>query len=117
MAEPTIVDLGAFASGEVPPDLLITFKDSDGNAINISGFTTEIRIEEELGALVGTGVMTIVDAPGGQVSYGWVRGDMLVVGQYKVQAWVLEGVLTTSKRYASDLYAYSVYDGPGVPPA
>ncbi len=55
----------------------------------------------------------ITDAPGGVAVYVWVRDDMLNVGEYKAQAWVEDG----TKYYASDLYAYSVYDGPGDPPA
>jgi hypothetical protein len=119
MAEPTIVDLGAFAQGEVPPDLLVTFQDNDGNSINISGFTTEIRIAEELKGVTGfgTGVVTVLDAVNGQISYAWVQPDMLTQGQFTVQAWVLEGTDPDSKRYASDLYTYTVYDGPGDPPA
>ena len=117
MAEPTTVDLGAFAAGEVPPDLAISFKDFDGNAISLSGYSAEIRIQEELGALVGSGAIIISDPGNGIATYTWVQDDMLVVGQYTVQAWVLEGATATSKRYASDLYTYTVYDGPGDPPS
>jgi hypothetical protein len=117
MAEATTVDLGAFSAGEVPPDLQIKFTDFDGNAVPLTGFTAEIRIAEELGELVGAGVIAITDAPNGVATYEWVRDDMITVGQYLVQAWVLEGTDPDSKRYASDLYTYIVYDGPGEPPA
>lgn len=115
MAEPTTVDLGAFAAGEVPPDLQVTFKDFDGVPVPLTGFTPHMRITEELagdGGL-GGGAISITDAPNGVAEYQWVRADMLNVGQYTAQAWVEDG----NKYYASDLYTYTVYDGPGDPPA
>jgi hypothetical protein len=116
MTEPRTVELGAFAAGEVPPDLQIVFTDFDGNVVDLTGYTAEIRIQEELGAELGMGDITITSPAGGEATYEWVRDDMLTVGEYTVQAWVLEGALATSKRFASDLYLYSVYDGPGTPP-
>lgn len=116
MALPTEVDLGAFAAGEVPPPLQITFRDFDGNAVNLTGFgNLQMNIEEELGANqnpLGTGTITATDAPNGVIEYTWVRDDMLDIGEYTAQAWVDDGV----NYFASDLYTYSIYDGPGTPP-
>lgn len=113
MAVPTTIELGAFAAGEVPPDLQITFNDFNGVAVNLTGFTAHIRIQEELGALVGGGAISITDEANGVCVYVWDRPDMEIVGRYTAQAWVEDG----TKYYASDLYIYDVYDGPGEPPA
>ncbi len=114
MAQPVKTDLGAFAEGEVPPDLQITFTDFDGNAVNLTGFASiQMNIEEELaGDGFGTGGITATDAAGGEVTYVWVRADMTTAGEYTAQAWVNNG----TKYFASDLFTYSVYDGPGTQP-
>jgi hypothetical protein len=114
-SQPVEVELGAFAAGEVPPDLTVTFQDANGEVVVLSGFTPHIRIQEELGkgaANLGTGTITIPTPADGKAIYSWVRDDMANPGQYQVQAWVEDGV----KYYASDLYNYTVYDGPGDPP-
>ena len=117
MATPTITELGAFAAGEVPPALQITFTDFDGLAVNLTGFANlQCNVEEELAANqnpLGTGSIVLTDGPTGIVTYTWVRDDMLDVGEYQLQAWIDNGVLY----FASDLYKYTVYDGPGSPPA
>ncbi len=110
---PVKIELGAFAEGEVPPDLQITFRDFDKVVVNLTGFTNlQMNIEEELGAEVGTGAIVLTDDVNGLVTYTWVRADMTTAGEYTAQAWVNNG----TKYFASDLYIYSVYDGPGTQP-
>lgn len=96
----------------MPPDLQITFNDFDGVAVNLTGYTAQMNIQEELGELVGTGVINITTPASGIAIYTWVRADMEVPGRYSAQAWVFNG----TKYFASDLYMYDVYDGPGEPP-
>ena len=114
---PTIVELGAFAAGEVPPALVITYTDFDDAVVDLTGFTTlKCNIKEELdGATnpLGTGSIVLTDDVGGEITYTWVRDDMIDVGEYTLQAWCDNGI----NYFASDLYKYSVYDGPGTPPA
>ncbi len=113
--QPVKIDLAAFAQGEVPPDLQITFRDFDKQPVNLTGFANlQMNIQEELGefAAFGTGVIVITDAAGGIVTYTWVRADFLTIGEFTAQAWVNNG----TKYFASDLYVYSVYDGPGTAP-
>jgi hypothetical protein len=116
VATPKKVDLGAFAAGEVPPPLEITFRDFEEAVVDLTGFTSlQMNIDEELGSNnnpLGTGVIAMTDAPNGLVTYGWVRDDMFDPGEYTSQAWVDNGV----NFFASDLYIYSIYDGPGSPP-
>lgn len=111
---PVKVELGAFAEGEVPPDLLITFRDINKAVVNLTGFSNlQMNIEEELaGAGFGAGSIALTDPVNGLVTYTWVKADMLTLGEYTAQAWVDNG----TKFFASDLYIYSVYDGPGTPP-
>ena len=116
MATPTKTDLGAFAAGEVPPPLEISFTDFEEAAVDLTGFTSlQMNIDEELASNqnpLGTGTIIVTDAAAGKVTYTWVRDDMLDVGEYTAQGWVDD----TVNYYASDLYTYSVYDGPGDPP-
>ncbi len=115
MAAPTKTDLGAFAEGEVPPDLQITYRDFDNVVVDLTGFTNlQMNIEEELAGTsgFGTGTILLTDPAGGIVTYTWVRADMTTTGEYTAQAWVDNG----TKYFASDLYIYTVYDGPGEQP-
>ncbi len=116
MATPTTTPLGAFAAGEVPPALEISFVDFDSVVVDLTGFANlQMNIAEELNANtnpLGLGAIIVSDAPNGKVTYTWVRNDMIDVGEYTAQAWVDDGV----NWFASDLYVYSVYDGPGDPP-
>lgn len=113
---PTKTDLGAFAAGEVPPTLEISFVDFDGVVVDLTGYSNlQMNIEEELKGNsnpLGLGSIILSDASNGKVTYTWVRDDMLDVGEYTAQAWVNNG----TSYYASDLYVYSVFDGPGDPP-
>ncbi len=116
MAQPTTSELGAFAQGEVPPPLVITFRDFLKNPVDLTGFgNIQMNIEEELGAGTGTlglGTVTLTDAPNGVFEYEWVRADMELIGEFTAQGWVNNGTLY----FASDLYTYTVYDGPEEPP-
>lgn len=117
MAVPTEQDLGAFAAGEVPPPLTVTYRDFDNNVVDISGMSQhQVNIDEELDSNsnpLGTGVVSFeTDGTDGKVTYTWVRDDMIDVGEYTCQVWVNNG----ANYFASDLYRYSVYDGPGDPP-
>ena len=116
MSQPTTSDLGAFAAGEVPPPLVVSFLDFDKNPVNLTGFSNlQMNIEEELdqgAGTLGAGGVLLTDPTGGVLEYTWVRADMTIVGEYTAQAWVNDGV----QFYASDLYTYTVYDGPEDPP-
>ncbi len=117
MTQPATSDLGAFAAGEVPPPLVVTYLDFNEDPVNLVGFTNlQVNIDEELGSNqnpLGLGSVVLTDAANGVLEYTWVRDDMFDIGEYTAQAWVNNG----SQFYASDLYTYTVYDGPGEPPA
>ena len=116
MAIPVKKELGAFAQGEVPPDLQITYQDFNEGIVNLVGFTNlQMNIEEELAGTVGfgTGAIVMTYAPQGIVTYTWARADFQTIGEFQAQSWVDNG----TKYHASDLYIYTVYDGPGAPPS
>ncbi len=117
MTQPATADLGAFAAGEVPPPLEITFLDFNKNPVNLTGFAfLQMNVQEELGSEaspLGLGGVVLTDPAGGVFEYTWVRADMFTVGEYTAQGWVNNG----TQFYASDLYTYTVYDGPEDPPA
>lgn len=115
MAAPTRIDLGAFAAGEIPPPLEVTFTDYDGNALPLTGFTTlamNIEAIPVVSVTLGTGSIAVTDAANGIVEYTWVEDDMIEPSDYTAQVWVSNGL----NRYASDLLIYTVYDGPGDAP-
>jgi hypothetical protein len=117
MTQPAVSELGAFAAGEVPPPLEITFNNFDDDPVDLTGFINlQMNIEEELGTGagdIGKGTVQLTDAPAGKFEYTWKRADMLLVGEYTAQGWVDNG----TNYYASDLYTYTVYDGPEEPPS
>ncbi len=112
---PIQIDLAAFAQGEVPPDLQITFLDFDKNPVNLTGFANlQMNIEGDISGTTGygTGPIVLTDAANGVVTYTWARADLQTIDDFLAQAWVDNG----TKYFASDLYVYSIYDGPGTPP-
>ena len=115
---PTRVELGAFAQGEIPPPIQHTFTDFLDQPVDLTGFgRLETNIKEELDSNanpLGVGATTVV-APAtlGVVQYQWTADDMADLGDYEVQIRVWDEAL---KRYASDLFIYSVYDGPETAP-
>ncbi len=115
MAIPKI-KLGNFAQGEVPPPIEHQFLDFDGNAVDISTGTITfnlVRIPAGLLAL-GTGAKGLVtDGTDGKANYTWVTNDMNEAGFFQGQMWAAKG----TNRYASDVFEYNVYDGPGTAPA
>lgn len=116
MAEPVTHDLGAFAAGEIPPPLVLTFRDFNGSPVDLTTFTIRAVNIESIPAHdnLGEGQITVVGDPAnGQLQYAWTANDMLETGEYILQAWVYNG---SNQRYASDLYQYTVYDGPGEAP-
>lgn len=114
--QPTKVELGAFAHGSVPPDLVITYTDFDGNAVDLGSFgSVWIEIQEDINAntlTLGQGSISISTPAEGKVTYQWHRNDMWDVGDYTAIVWVSDG----NKYYDSDLYLYTVYDAPGEQP-
>lgn len=113
MASPKVKFLGVFPAGEIPVPAEQTFKDADGNAIDITNFDPQVRIS---GPTEGTdytanGVLE-KDIPNtlGRVLYTWSGDEFIDVGKYQMIMWVGDG---GTNRFGSYLIKWEVYDAPG----
>jgi len=117
MASPKKINLGVYAAGEIPASLVHVFKDNDKVPIPISGWTLKgFRIEGPDGSIAGQGTYDFSDAPGGEVTYTWVNGDMQVAGKFSGLMWIQNAATDPTIRLASYLFVWEVYDGPGNTP-
>lgn len=116
MANPTKIELGAFAAGAVPPPIEHQYLDFDGVQVDLTGFSTLSMNIEALpsvtGPLGGGTIEFVTDGTDGWVRYTWVADDMAEPSSYTGQMWASNG----TNRYESDLFLYTVYDGPGSAP-
>lgn len=116
MAAPTKIELGAFAAGAIPPPIEHQYLDFDGLAVDLTGFTTlsmNIEASPTVSGTLGGGTIEFkTDGTDGWVVYTWVVDDMAEPSGYVGQMWASNG----TNRYESDLFIYSVYDGPGDAP-
>ena len=111
--------IGPFHVGEVPPQLTITFKDSAGAAISLTGYTAELAYRNYGGAWVtriGAGTGVVIDADQvnnkGQVHYTWVAADFASAGDFELEVWVGNA---GTQRFDSQRFSYQVR--PSVVPA
>ena len=113
MANPKKHNLGVFAAGEVPFPLEHTYKDANGTAIDMTGWSVSVTAEgpEDTGSY-GAGTVVFTDEAGGVAEYTWAATDFIDVGKYTMLLWAEDG----TNRLASDLFVWEVYDGPGDTP-
>ena len=111
--------LGPYHAGEKPPQLTVTFKDSTGAPIDLTGYTAEFAYRSYGGTWVtriGAGAGVVVDADQatnkGQVHYTWQASDLATAGDYESELWVGNA---TTQRFDSQRFAYQVK--PSVVPA
>lgn len=113
MASPKKINLGVYAAGEIPFALSHQYKDADGVAIDMTGWSvTAVAAGPEDGGAYGSGVVMFLDETIGKVQYDWVAADFTDVGKYTMLLWTTDG----TNRLASDLIVWEVYDGPGATP-
>lgn len=99
----TYVDIGRrYTEGDTSPPLAIQYVDDDGNPINLTGYTVELRIDRPSTVLVKQG--NITNAANGEVEFGsgvdpWVATD-LVYGLAQVADLVF--TLPTGERETND---------------
>lgn len=108
-----IQQLGTFAAGEIPPPVTHQFIDRAGDPIPLTGFTASAFIlSTPTGEIVEAGgTVEIIDFVEALVQYTWVSADMDTSASYRLQIWVQNAGVT--QRYASDMFAFEVYDGIG----
>lgn len=87
--------IGPYHTGELPPQLTVTFKDSAGNPISLTGYTAEFAYRSYGGSWVtriGSGQGVVVDADQvankGQVHYTWVAADFATAADMEGEMWV-----------------------------
>jgi len=91
------ISIGPFVAGEVPEGLEYTFLDSDGVAIDLTGFTATFHLkigEAEADDLLAT----VSDPTEGTVTHTWLEGE-LTAGALRAEFFVENG----TNRYASEL--------------
>lgn len=109
----TLVNIGPFVEKTVPAALQITFVDSTGAAIPLTGLTVKFVYWPVNGTSGTERDGTLVDAANGVAKYAWVAGDM-VAGSYQGRMYAYTG---STVRYSSDTYCWIVEDDPASPAA
>ncbi len=108
MTGQTIQDLGVFAKGEAPENLIVTIIGTDGSVLDLTGFTPKVAIAviEGTGAVnLGGGTPTVVSPEtDGKVQYVWHDDDFANIGLFRLQIWASDG----TNDIASELFQYAV---------
>jgi hypothetical protein len=101
MSDTDILDLGTYTEGSIPPPLVVTFDDENGNPLDLSAFTVgkfEVRRYGQAAVEKAASVSSATSGPTvGQVTYTWVSGDM-AAGTWTGEMWAVNG---TTNRYVS----------------
>ena len=92
------VEIGPFKVGEIPLPFTYQFQDSNGAALNITGYTAKFNCREHDATTGVFGAAASVSDPvNGIVQYLWVGNEFPTPGHYLAEVWV--GNLT--ERFAS----------------
>lgn len=108
------INLGAYAAGEIPPPLSHQYLGNDRLPLPITGWIV-LGFFVEGDAPCGLGDLQITDGPNGIITYTWDPDDMQTPGNYRGLMWVQNDPDPTV-RLASDLFLWTVVDGPGPTP-
>lgn len=102
------VQIGPYVVGEIPAPLQYQFQDSDGNALDLTGYTAEFQWgERDGGGFVNTEIGTAALVPpetNGTVERVWTGAEFDVPGRYGAYFWVGNG----TNRFASELITWQV---------
>ena len=112
----TVIDLGTYTEGSIPPPLVVTFEDENGAAIDLSQFSSTGKFEmQRFGQAAverGAAISTAASGPTkGQGTYIWVQGDM-VAGSWLGEMWALNA---TTNRFVSQKLTWFVEPAVKVP--
>lgn len=102
---------GPYVVGEKPPPLEYSFLDSNGVAINLTGYQAKFVYKEadDLSVTVNATVSTPL---GGTVQYIWTGTEFATPGQYRAEFWAGNG----TNRYASLVLVFEVRNSVGPVP-
>ena len=105
--------IGPFTAGEIPPPLVVTFKNSAGTAIDFSsGGPWAARFVYRLyGGVFVTRTCSAPSSSTGAVTYTWVAGDFTTPGDVEAEMWVGNG----TNRYDSVPLQYQILPAVAVP--
>lgn len=93
------ITIGPWTSGEVPEPIEYSFLDSDGTAIDLTGYTATFQLK--IGEADALELDADVDEDAGTVTHTWVEGELERTGTYgtiRAGFWVSNGTNT----YASE---------------
>lgn len=110
MSQPS-VSIGPFVVGEKPIPLQYTFQDSNGTALDLTGYTVKFVYHEQFGPST-TANATLANAAGGIVQYVWLGSEFPTPGHYRARFWAGNG----AQRFASVLITFDVADPEGPVP-
>lgn len=86
-----LIQIGPYVEGEVPEPLSYGFEDSNGEPVDLTGFTATFVLRTQ--AEESTLPATITDAAGGVVEHVWLEGE-LTKGTVSARFWVTNGTNT-----------------------
>jgi hypothetical protein len=87
------IELGEFTQGEKPfANLLHTFKDAAGIAIDITGMQVRFTYWERWTRAAATRNGGVVDGPAGQAGYVWDGTEFAYPGTWEADLWVGNGL-------------------------
>jgi hypothetical protein len=99
----TEVAIGPYVVGEKPPPLEYSFLDSNGAAIDLSGYTAKFVCKEADSAAVTVNA-TVTTPLSGTVEYVWDGTEFATPGSYRAEFWAGNG----TNRYASLVMTFQV---------
>jgi len=117
------VTIGPYRAGEIPPPLVVTFKDSSGAAIDLSGYVARWIVQRHAvsgwpdfnsadpAQLTNTANVLTQSTNKGQVQYTWVVADFTTAGFYEGEMWVGNG----GNRFASIRYMWQTVTAIAIP--
>jgi len=105
--------LGPYVTGEKPAPLQYQFQDSDGVAIDLSGYTVDFNVSEQYGAPSTFTGSLVTGGTTGWVQYTWTGNEWPTSGRYFAQFWVGNG----TNRFASLRMEFDVAQPVGVVPS
>ncbi len=103
MTDVDIIQGGVLKVGDTGPSFRAMLLDEDGNPVNLTGFTADLRVRlPGADAPKVDTALTIFDAERGIVEYDWTSSDTDEAGLYKAEVEATDGTDTIS--YPSDRY-------------
>lgn len=70
---------------DTSPSMSATLTDASNNAINLTGASVQLHMEDLGGTIKVDSACTITDATSGVVRYDWTASDTDTVGTYRVE--------------------------------